>query len=439
MAIAPIVPELDTLVLDDRERGLFRVKRSTMTSDEVWALERDRIFDHCWLYVGHSSEIEQPGDFVRRQIAGRPLVLIRGRDNRVRALINSCTHRGARVCRQDAGNARSFQCFYHAWTFNTEGELVGVPDREGYAAGVDLSALALAQVPRLDQYRDLWFVSFDSDVEPLVDYLAGATEYIDLVVDQAREGMRILPGTHKYACNANWKLMVENSIDGYHGAPLHHTYFAFLTSQGDDDGAKALRSGEARAYDLGNGHAVVDYPAPFPRAIARWHPIFGEEARPEIEEIRADLDRRHGAERGYRMAETCRNLLIYPNLLLLDVAGLTLRSVWPVRPDYMELTGWALAPREEGPTRLQRRLEGFNLFLGPGGLATPDDIEALEACQEGFAATSGDYSDISRGMHREAATLDELQMRAFWREWHANMRGAGHAFHDEGRREPVAS
>jgi p-cumate 2,3-dioxygenase alpha subunit len=439
MAVGSILPELDEMVIDERERGRFRVKRAAMTSDEVWTLERDRIFDHCWLYIGHSSEIDAPGAFVRRQIAGRPLVLIRGRDGTVRALINSCTHRGARVCRQDAGNAKTFQCFYHAWTFNTEGELVGVPDREGYAEGVDLKSLALRRVPRLESYRDFWFVAFDPEIEPLVDYLAGATEYIDLVVDQARDGMRILPGTHKYACNANWKLMVENSIDGYHGAPLHHTYFAFLASQGDDDGAKALRSGDARAYDLGNGHAVVDYPAPFPRAIARWHPIFGEDAREEIEEIRADLERRHGAERAYRMAETCRNLIIYPNLLLLDVAGLTVRSVWPVRPDYMELSGWALAPREEGPVRLQRRLEGFNLFLGPGGLATPDDIEALEACQEGFAATSQDYSDISRGMHRDAATVDELQMRAFWREWQSNMLGTGHAVHDEGRRaQPVA-
>jgi p-cumate 2,3-dioxygenase alpha subunit len=133
--------------------------------------------------------------------------------------------------------------------------------------------------------------------------------------------MRILPGSHQYACNANWKLMVENSIDGYHGAPLHHTYFAFLASQGDDDGAKALRSSEARGYDLGNGHAVVDYPAPFPRVIARWHPIFGEDAKAEIHAIRDELEQRCGSERAYRMAETCRNLLIYPNLLLLDVAG----------------------------------------------------------------------------------------------------------------------
>jgi p-cumate 2,3-dioxygenase alpha subunit len=424
--------DLQDAVVDDRERGIFRVKRTTMTADAMWHLERKRIFDKCWLYVGHASEVADPGDYVRRKVAGRPLVFVRGRDGEVRAFYNSCTHRGARVCRQDHGNAKSFQCFYHAWTFSTEGKLVGIPDKEGYSEGLDPSELGLRPVARLASYRDFWFVSYNPDVEPLEDYLAGAKEYIDLVADQGAEGMRVLPGTHQYACNANWKLMVENSVDGYHGAPLHHTYFAFLASQGDDDGAKQLRSVEARAYDLGNGHAVVDYPAPFPRAIARWHPIYGEDAKGELQGIRDELTERCGEERAYRMAETCRNLLIYPNLLLLDVAGLTLRTVWPVRPDFMELTGYALAPHGESPEQTRRRLEGFNLFLGPGGLATPDDVEALEACQEGFAATAEDYSDISRGMHRDAATVDELQMRAFWREWQANMLELGHAAHDEG-------
>jgi p-cumate 2,3-dioxygenase alpha subunit len=430
--------ELQELVRDDRDRGTFRVKRTAMTADALWALERKRIFDRCWLYVGHDSEIAQAGDYVRRKVAGRPLIFVRGRDGEVRALYNSCTHRGARVCRQDQGNAKSFQCFYHAWTFSTEGSLVGIPDKEGYADAVDPGELGLRSVARLECYRDFWFVSFNPAVESLYDYLAGAREYIDLVADQGRDGMQILPGSHQYACNANWKLMMENSVDGYHGAPLHHTYFAFLASQGDDDGAKALRSGTARGYDLGNGHAVVDYPAPFPRAIARWHPIFGEDARDDIQAIRDELEQRCGGERAYRMAETCRNLLIYPNLLLLDVSGLTLRTVWPVRPDLMELSGYALAPQGESPERIRRRLENFNLFLGPGGLATPDDVEALEACQEGFGATEEDYSDISRGMHRDAATVDELQMRAFWREWHANMLGVAHAVHDEGRRAEPA-
>jgi p-cumate 2,3-dioxygenase alpha subunit len=431
--------DLQDAVIDDRERGVFRVKRTTMTADAMCHLERKRIFDKCWLYVGHASEVAEPGDFVRRKVAGRPLVFVRGRDGEVRAFYNSCTHRGARVCRQDHGNAKSFQCFYHAWTFSTEGKLVGIPDKEGYAPGVDPSELGLRPVARLEAYRDLWFVSFNPEVESLEDYLAGAKEYIDLVADQGPDGMHVLPGTHQYGCNANWKLMVENSVDGYHGAPLHHTYFAFLASHGDDDGAKQLRSEQARAYDLGNGHAVVDYPAPFPRAIARWHPIYGEDAKDELQGIRNELTDRCGEERAYRMAETCRNLLIYPNLLLLDVAGLTLRTVWPVRPDYMELTGYALAPRGESAAQTRRRLEGFNLFLGPGGLATPDDVEALEACQEGFAATAEDYSDISRGMHRDAATVDELQMRAFWREWQANMLELGHAAHDEGARGSKSS
>jgi p-cumate 2,3-dioxygenase alpha subunit len=189
--------DLQDAILDDRERGVFRVKRSTMTRVDVWQLERERIFDTCWLYIGHDSEIDAPGDFVRRKVAGRPLVFVRGRDGAVRALINSCTHRGARVCRQDKGNAKSFQCFYHAWTFSTEGELVGIPDKDGYAPGVDPAQLGLRHVPRLECYRDLWFVSFNADVEPLTDYLAGAKEYIDLVADQGREGMRVLEGSHQ--------------------------------------------------------------------------------------------------------------------------------------------------------------------------------------------------------------------------------------------------
>src|SRR3954452_21977113 len=163
---------IEDAIRDDREAGVFRFRRDTMTRGDVWELERERIFDTCWLYIGHDSEIDAPGDFVRRRVAGRPLMFVRGRDGVVRALINSCTHRGARVCRQDAGNAKSFQCFYHAWTFSTEGRPVGIPDKEGYAAAVDPGQLGLRPVPRLECYRDSWFVSFTSDGEPLAYYLA---------------------------------------------------------------------------------------------------------------------------------------------------------------------------------------------------------------------------------------------------------------------------
>lgn len=421
--------DLEDLVIEDVDRGRFKVLRESMTSQEIFELERERIFQRTWLYVGHSSEITEPGDYVRRDVAGKPVILQHGHDGEVRCFFNSCTHRGARVCRQDFGNAKTFQCFYHAWTFDSTGELRGLPDKEGYGEHFDPADFSLRRPSRLEEYRGFWFLSYDPEIQSLYDYLAGAREYIDLVVDQGEGhgGMSIIPGSQPYACNANWKLLVENSMDGYHGVPVHQTYFEFVGNRGDVSGlVKNLQSESARGYALGNGHAVVDYPAPFPRVVALWHPMFGEEAKADTEAAMSELVGIHGEDRAVRMALTCRNLFIYPNLLLLDVAGLNVRTVWPTAPDHMLITGWGLAPADETGERLKRRIEGFNLFLGPGGLATPDDIEALEACQEGFQATSDTYSDISRGMLRDAKTTDEAQMRSFWREWHEHLLNEPH-------------
>lgn len=433
--------DLDDFVIEDAERGRFKVLRESMTSEEIYELEKERIFNRTWLYVAHESEIKDDGDYVRRDMAGRPVILQRGHDGEVRCFYNSCTHRGARVCRQDRGNAKSFQCFYHAWTFGWDGELRGLPDQEGYGEHFDKGDFRLRRPPRLEQYRGFWFLSFDPEIQSLSDYLAGAKEYIDLVVDQGEGhgGMRVIDGSQPYACNANWKLLVENSIDGYHGVPVHQTYFEFVGNRGDVSGlVKNLQSDAARGYALGNGHAVVDYPAPFPRVVAQWHPMFGEEAKADVEAAMDDLVATHGPERAMRMALTCRNLFIYPNLFLLDVAGLNVRTMWPTAPDHMTITGWGLAPADETGERLKRRIEGFNLFLGPGGLATPDDIEALEACQEGFQATSDAYSDISRGMLRDAKTTDEAQMRSFWREWHAHVRNEAHGDSSREMKEAMA-
>src|SRR3954463_9031427 len=166
--------QLQDLLIDDAQRGVFRVHRSTMTSEEVLAFERERIFERCWLYVGHESEVAQRGSYRRRQVAGRPLVIIRGSDGAVRVLENSCRHRGAMVCRADAGTAEAFTCFYHGWTYNNKGELVGVPDAEGHPPPFGPSQLGLHE-PRTQIYRGFTFVNFAPhfapDAEDLVSYL----------------------------------------------------------------------------------------------------------------------------------------------------------------------------------------------------------------------------------------------------------------------------
>ena len=410
-------------LLEDEQRHVFRVNRSTMTSEEVFASERSAIFERCWLYLGHTSEVRSGGDFVRRTVAGQPLFFVRGKDDRIRAFFNTCPHRGATICRQDAGNAKMFQCFYHAWTFALDGELTGMPDAAAYGDGFDRAEVGLREVPRCEAYRGFIFVSFDEHAVPLTEYLAGARDVLDVIVDAADGAAEIIGGAHEYGIEANWKLLVENSIDGYHALPVHETYLKYLAriekraaleTGTDDTSVKAIIG---KASDLGNGHAMVEYQAPWGRPIAKWSPLFGMAAKDEIAAIRERLRAKHGEERARRMVDLNRNLLIFPNLIINDIMAVVVRTIWPTSASRLLVRAWQLAPESETAGPRERRLEAFLTFLGPGGFATPDDVEALESCQAGFACSGVRWNDISRGMNREPQTVDELQMRVFWRRW----------------------
>jgi p-cumate 2,3-dioxygenase alpha subunit len=220
---------------------------------------------------------------------------------------------------------------------------------------------------------------------------------------------------------ANWKLLVENSIDGYHAPITHQRYIEFLYETGVDRGFLQNRW-KGQGLALGNGHSVIVNAPLGGRPIAYWTPMFGEEKKAEFETIRQTLTERYGAERAYKMTQTSRNLFIFPNLIINDIMAITIRTFFPSAPDYMDITAWALAPKGESEDNRRLRLDNFLTFLGPGGFATPDDVEMLEGCQKGFANREVGWSDISRGMQRdEPWSNDELQIRTFWRKWHESI------------------
>ena len=416
------------LVIDDRKRGLFRVHRSVFTDPDILARERERIFDRCWLYAGHESEVREPGDFVTRRVAGRPVIITRGRDGKVRALLNTCTHRGAMVCREPVGNALVHQCFYHGWSFTSEGELSGIPGKDAYSAAFDQRELGLREPPGgTSVYRDFIFVNFDpaNDV-PLEDYLWNAKDYLDLVADQSAGRMEVISGTHSYTVRANYKLLVENSIDGYHAMTAHKRYFDWLvdTNVMDRMELEFLRdSDESRHFSpkaLGNGHSIPGRAvAPWGRPMAQWIPYFGKEREPHFKEMYRDAVERLGEERAHQVCTCSGNLQIFPNLLINDIMSTNVRTYYPAEPGCVEVSSWCLGPEEEEPEERALRLDNFVSFLGPGGFASPDDIEVVEICQRGYEAVREvEYSDVSRGMKRASLSeRDELQMRAFWRQW----------------------
>ena len=418
------------LVLDDREEGIFRVHRSALVDKDIFELERRLIFDKSWLFAGHVSEFPKPGDFVSRNVGGRPLILVNGDDGQIRALLNTCRHRGNLVCREPKGSgAEVFRCFYHGWIFNTRGELKGIPGEAAYSDAFDREALGLEPTPRMHNHRGCIFISYDPDIESFEDYMSDALKILDNTLDQG--DMEFIDGQYKYSMRANWKLLVENSYDGFHAIPTHETYFDYLTKHiGPDHVAKAKANistpGASRALDFGNGHAAIESIAGWGRPIARSIPPWGEEGKAKAEALMKELEARVGPERAVRIGDRDRNIGIFPNLVLNDIMAITVRTFYPIAPNLMEVNSWALAPVGEDPVTRKHRLDNFLEFLGPGGFATPDDVEALESAQRGYASSRfSPWNDISRGVLKEQpAADDEAQMRSFWRQWDRLMRGA---------------
>lgn len=430
--------DLSHLIAEDAARGTFMVHRSALTSREIFELERERIFDRSWLYVGHDTEIPEPGDYRRRIVAERPLLMVRGRDSTIRIFFNTCRHRGALVCQQDEGNAETFTCFYHGWSYNDRGDLTGVPDQAGYSEGFKPSERGLVEPSHVENYRGMYFVNFGDTASSLADYLGEARELIDLTMDSAEllGGWQVMGGSAKYNIRANWKLLAENSIDGYHLPTVHQTYLDYMAYRGKLAGVKRPRQDRdppTHGIALNNGHAGMLHAANG-RPIASPSPLWSDEAIAEVATMRERLAQRFGEKRGYSMSDTSRHLVIFPNIAFQDSqTGFRIRQWWPKAPDLLEVTQWEFAPRHEREDIRAYRMEGSLAFLGPGGLATPDDVEALESCQIGFRAREVEWSDISRGTQRQARMNDEQQMRGFWRQWHSLIQGGENVAHTADR------
>jgi p-cumate 2,3-dioxygenase alpha subunit len=414
----------DHYVINDTKNFDFQVNRRSLVDQSILDLEMEKIFDKCWIYVGHESEVKTVGDFKTRNVCGRPVILCRDMNSNIRVYLNACRHRAAVVCRESEGNTRSFFCFYHGWSYNINGELDGVPGKASYPPSFDPSKLGLAEPAHVDSYKGFIFLTFNQNASSLVDYLAGATEYIDLIVDQSPSGkMEVIKGTQEYDIKANWKLLVENSFDDYHLITTHSTWLNYMKRSGveikkPEKGHLMPSHGIGKV--LGNGHAVIDNVNFRGRPVAKWIPLYGESSKLEIEKIREELTNRLGSERSQRVAETNRNLVIFPNLVLNDGSAVTIRTFHPVRPDLMNVTAWALGPIEESEVARAVRLDSFLTFYGPGGFATPDDVEALESVQKGMATFKEvPWSVMSRGMSKDGEQLntDELHLRAFWIRW----------------------
>jgi len=182
---------------------------------EFFEFEKDAIFAREWLCVGRQEWLKAPGDFFTAMHMGEPVVIVRGRDNIIRALSSVCQHRAMLVA-EGSGNARSFLCPYHHWAYSLDGQLISAPAMER-ACGFDKSQVKLPSF-KVEIWLGFIFINFDPDAKPLAPRLGKITEVLANFDLGAADTS---PGAEETTFPWNWKVMFENNNDGYHANRLH--------------------------------------------------------------------------------------------------------------------------------------------------------------------------------------------------------------------------
>ena len=179
-----------------------RVHRHIYTDPAIFELELERIFGTAWIYIGHESQVKNPGDYFATRIGRKPVVLVRDSDRGIQVIHNQCAHRGALVVATERGNACEFTCCYHGWTYHLDGRIKRVPLQHGYPRDFDPAdpKTSMLQVPRVESYRGFVFASEAPDGPDLADALGYMTTSLDDMVDRAPAGeIEVAGGVFKHA------------------------------------------------------------------------------------------------------------------------------------------------------------------------------------------------------------------------------------------------
>jgi phenylpropionate dioxygenase-like ring-hydroxylating dioxygenase large terminal subunit len=414
--------DIHALVQPDRVRG------DVYTSADVYALEMQRIFREGWVFIAHESEVPELGDYITRRIAGEPLVVVRGKDDVVRVMYNRCTHRGNRLCNAEKGNSTSFRCPYHGWTFGNDGNLVAIPMRTGYGDQFQevRAELGLVELPRQESYRGFVFASMADEGITLAEHLGRSTVAIDRLCDLSPSGeIDLGAGWMKHAQNANWKMVMENNVDGYHALFTHASvYDAVRPAKVSHNPAKV----ETLVRDLGNGHSEIDYAPEYLRLDEEfvWYGRMKREAAPEYV---AALEEAYGVEQTHHnLVVGPPHTLIFPNLFLAEMNVMTVEPL--ATGECIAYTTPALLPGVDSiNVKTLRRTEGA---MGPAGFLIADDGEIGLRNQFGLAAKHPDWVVLARGAETDEADdtgiinrdkSAETPQRGWWKHWAAVLEG----------------
>jgi phenylpropionate dioxygenase-like ring-hydroxylating dioxygenase large terminal subunit len=392
--------------------GLSRIPYRVYTDLDIYELEQRLIFQGpVWNFLGLEAEVPNPGDYKTAYVGNAPVVMVRKADGGISAVVNRCAHKGALLCYKPRGSIREFNCVYHNWTYDLDGNLTGIAFRKGVGgkgglrADFDQSANGLVKL-RAETYKGLVFASFSDETPAFADYLGA-----ELIANIDRifiKPVKVL-GYHSQILPNNWKLYAENNKDSYHASLLHVFHNTFGVVRPNMGGGVKISA---------NGWNHLSYSE---RGSENDDPTGREQVRSLKDQYHL-LDpslMEHRLEFGDRVTNAIQT--VFPSLIIQQILNcLAVRQLIPQGVDRSELIWTVLGFENDSDDLTTLRLKSNNL-VGPAGFISMED-----GCVGGFvqrAAVADESASTIMPMGgsgidpSQGSRVTEAAVRGFWKAW----------------------
>ena len=419
-----------------------RVHRSVYTDPAIFELEMQRIWGRSWIYVGHESQVREPGEYLTTTIGTEPVILVRDKENAIHVLYNRCAHKGTKVAGKPCGKSSVFRCPYHGWTYRLDGKLLITPHKIGYEnTGFDPQdpQFSLRPVARVDSHRGFVFACLSADGPEFRDFLHDTIATIDNMVDRSPQGeVEIAGACLPYLHDCNWKMFVENLNDAVHPMVVHASVgkAARQLLHSMPEGSEYPPEAEiifpfGSAYDLFDKMKVTTMPL--------GHSFMGGEesihsAYSDIPGYMDALVAGHGEEKARAILSRNRhNTTVYPSFTIKDAVQV-IRVARPIAVDKTLIQSWHFRLKGAPDQLLHRTITYSRLINSPASMVGPDDWDIYARMQESLHSDSAEWVDMHRymgqdesvserpGMTRAPGTSD-LSVRNQYKAWLHYMTG----------------
>ena len=384
--------------LVDLERGL--VSREIYVNEDIYHQELEQVFARAWLLIGHETLVPNPGDFFQSRMGEEPVILVRDQKGKLHVFLNTCRHRGMKICRYDDGNTRLFTCPFHGWSYDTDGRLVGVPHfQAAYHEELDKDAWGLHEVAQVCNFEGSIWATWDAKAPSFEEYLGAFEPGLRRSFegsDGGSNGLEFFSPVQKWRLPTNWKFPgFSFQGDSLHGTTTHRSVHVAAigpqgeANQGDRHGVRApfpATRYEMSIPELGHGghNSIYDQPGIAPYADT-W------QTEPGVDDYyRKTWEKRAKKYAGHYLHGGPGH--IFPNvncdgsrILLWHPHGVGMTESWR----FYTVDRDAPQPVKDAQRRYMMR------YCGPGGLTESDDMENWNyaaAASRGTIARRLDYN-----------------------------------------------